>query len=640
MLTLKHRVSPGMLTPTHPYTPQHGICPQKKIAQPLEASVGTHRKKAGRIDMETAVKWVTATDGRLQATEEARERLSNVSDEQSLSVVTILGAARQGKSFLMNALTRSNNGFRVSPEVYPCTAGADLFPILMPLSEFKRGSAGNIAHLPSSSPQPTIGFVDMEGQGDRSDERDVRLATPFLLVSKVVLFNWLGLPNKSTILQRLVVMIKAAEKVSRRKNKGEPTFGHLILVMRDVKQRAAEIESLIMDDEDGGLTHEDAQGVPERNLIRKRLRAVFKSMVVHTMHRPHPEIADGAVPLSEVSPGFTTSLDELRDTIAEHLTTPHTFAGQPIAGGERLHDIVGGLCEAVNSTGDICPPSVLEAIDMRCAQEEKERALVLFDAMLSSVRDGVLVFSTREVTRTINDAREKAFEQFHQATQAISSRITKGVQEELVEQMSPKAAVVAGSQEAKRRELSTKMQARVSSAEADVSGAALGWNAINGYGKSTGMDEGELDMQWNQLVGSTFQALQKDLKKMTLVNRVVNEALLHELGWNLSRKQFEGLIKGTRTQVQERNRVALAHEEERKAKEAAEKRAKELEEENASLQEQTAEANQQRDDARGRQPQRQEQDDPNTAYENLRRLVLLQQLMGGGGMFFYPRRPW
>ncbi|CAN0254868.1 unnamed protein product, partial [Ectocarpus sp. 4 AP-2014] len=310
--------------------------------------------------------------------------------------------------------------------------------------------------------------------------------------------------------------------------------------------------------------------------------------------------------------------------------TPQMFAGQPIAGGERLHDIVGGLCEAVNSTGDVCPPSVLEAIDMRCAQEEKERALVLFDAMLSSLRAGALVFSTHEVTRTINDAREEAFEQFDQATQAISSRITKGVHEELVEQMTPKALVVAGSQDAKRRELSTKMQARVSSAEADVSRAARGWNAMNGYGNSTGMDERELDVKWNQLVGSTFQALQKDLKKMTLVNRVVNEALLHELGWNLSRKQFEGLVKDTRTQVQERNRTALAREQDRKATEAAEKSAKELADQNALLQRQTAQAVQQRDDARERQQRREEEDDRNTAHENLRRALLLQQLMGGG----------
>ncbi|CAM9855642.1 unnamed protein product, partial [Ectocarpus fasciculatus] len=452
---------------------------------------------------------------------------------------------------------------------------------------------------------------------------------------QVVIFNWLGLPNKSTILQRLVVMILAAEKVSRRKNEGEPMFGHLILVMRDVKQRAEEVEALVMDNEDDGLTHEDAEGVTERNLIRKRLRAVFKSVVVHTMHRPHPEIADGAVPLSEVSPGFTTSLDELRDTIAEHLTAPHTFAGQPIAGGERLHDIVGGLCEAVNSTGHICPPSVLEAIDMRCAQEEMGKALVLFDDMLSSVRDGVFVFSTREVTRTINEARKKAFEQFDQATQAISPRITKGVQEELVEQMSPKAAVVAGGQETKRRELSTKMQARVSSAEADVSGTALGWNAMNEHGDSIGMNEGELDKQWNQLVRSTLQALQRDLKKMATVNRMVNEDLLAELGWNLSRKQFEGLVKGTRTQVQERNRAALAREEDRKAKEAADKRAKDLADQNNSLQRQVAQANQQRDEVRREPPRREpERDNAHEAFLNYQRWVWMQQMMGGGGMGF------
>lgn len=66
--------------------------------------------------------------------------------------------------------------------------------------------------------------------------------------------------------------------------------------------------------------------------------------------------AGDTVQLSEVVPEFTTSLKELRGIIAEHLTILHTFDGKPIAGGERLHAIVHGLCEAVNSTGDICPP--------------------------------------------------------------------------------------------------------------------------------------------------------------------------------------------------------------------------------------------------------------------------------------------
>lgn len=115
---------------------------------------------------------------------------------------------------------------------------------------------------------------------------------------QVVIFNWLGLPNKNTILQRLVLMIKAGEKVAKRQNDGGPTFGHLILLMRDVKKSAADIKALIMNDEDAGeLKLEEAKDIMERNKIRKGLRAAFKSIDVHTMHRPHAEIS-GQRPLA------------------------------------------------------------------------------------------------------------------------------------------------------------------------------------------------------------------------------------------------------------------------------------------------------------------------------------------------------
>lgn len=109
--------------------------------------------------------------------------LAKVHNGQPVSLVTVLGSARQGKSFLMNALAGSDTAFLVSPEVRPCTAGADLSPTLMPLSEFS-SLGSEFDGLPFNSSDPTIGFVDMEGQGDRSSERDVRLATPFLLLSK------------------------------------------------------------------------------------------------------------------------------------------------------------------------------------------------------------------------------------------------------------------------------------------------------------------------------------------------------------------------------------------------------------------------------------------------------------------------
>jgi len=137
-----------------------------------------------RTDTGRALKWVLADDeaGPLRATEEAGRVLASVHPDQPLNVVTIVGAARKGKSFLMNALTRRDGMFRASAGTPPCTAGADLSPALMSLSDLKSGRGGTTGHSPSD---PTIAFVDMEGQGDKSTDHDVRLATPFLLVSKV-----------------------------------------------------------------------------------------------------------------------------------------------------------------------------------------------------------------------------------------------------------------------------------------------------------------------------------------------------------------------------------------------------------------------------------------------------------------------
>lgn len=135
----------------------------------------------------TSVKWVIVQNeaGPLEAKADAREVLKYVRDGEPLNLLTIVGAARRGKSFLMNALTGSDNIFLVSPEEVACTAGADLSPILMPLAEFERGGGGSRTRGPASANQPTIAFVDMEGHGDKSEEHDVRLAAPFLLLSKV-----------------------------------------------------------------------------------------------------------------------------------------------------------------------------------------------------------------------------------------------------------------------------------------------------------------------------------------------------------------------------------------------------------------------------------------------------------------------
>ncbi|CAN0557509.1 unnamed protein product, partial [Ectocarpus sp. 8 AP-2014] len=59
----------------------------------------------------------------LRVKHEACQLLNTVPAGQPLNIVTILGPARRGKSFLMNALTGHDDLFPVSPNVAPCTAG-------------------------------------------------------------------------------------------------------------------------------------------------------------------------------------------------------------------------------------------------------------------------------------------------------------------------------------------------------------------------------------------------------------------------------------------------------------------------------------------------------------------------------------
>ncbi|KAF0682653.1 Aste57867_25239 [Aphanomyces stellatus] len=78
---------------------------------------------------------------------------------QPVNLISIFGAARQGKSFLMNLLANQQDLFRISNEKEPCAQGVDLSSHFMPLEAFSRcrSVASNVS----------VGFVDAEGQGDR-----------------------------------------------------------------------------------------------------------------------------------------------------------------------------------------------------------------------------------------------------------------------------------------------------------------------------------------------------------------------------------------------------------------------------------------------------------------------------------------
>ncbi|CAM9680892.1 unnamed protein product, partial [Ectocarpus fasciculatus] len=136
-----------------------------------------------------------------------------------MNFVTIFGPARSGKSFLLNALARRDDIFRVSPAAVPCTNGADLSNIVVSLPEFLGTTA-------SGQPEglPCIGFVDVEGLGDKDPSHHVKLAVPPMLISKVIIFNMKDV-QRTTALDTLAVLQGAAKAVAPAES--QEVYGHL-----------------------------------------------------------------------------------------------------------------------------------------------------------------------------------------------------------------------------------------------------------------------------------------------------------------------------------------------------------------------------------------------------------------------------
>lgn len=135
-------------------------------------------------------KWVSTYREKLVVSSAGDSVLGKIPTAAPVNLVSIVGPARNGKSSLMNAVIGDGDTFKMSTTVKPCTEGGDLSPYTVRLSEFEFKDVGVLTssyHDPSDDPY--IAFADVEGQGDESVDHDVRLATPFLLLSKVSTLN-------------------------------------------------------------------------------------------------------------------------------------------------------------------------------------------------------------------------------------------------------------------------------------------------------------------------------------------------------------------------------------------------------------------------------------------------------------------
>ncbi|KAG7391779.1 hypothetical protein PHYPSEUDO_003399 [Phytophthora pseudosyringae] len=329
-----------------------------------------------------------------------------------INLIAIFGAARQGKSFLMNLLADQQDLFKISNLREPCTQGVDLSGHFVPLSRFS-GFNGCPAVTPKASKGIHVGFVDAEGQGDRDISYDSRLVSPVLLASKVVIFNWKDSLQADRMLNLLAVLARAAQGIELPDGANTKVFGHLHLVFRDwsfVNSTPEEVYRDLFQKEKGR-----SDEVNVRNLARVNLVEAFESINIWLFPAPVANTANlrDKIRFDQLQKPFQDKLRELRKCLSSQLQQPMKFYQRPLT-AKYLSQIMPALVDTLNSDQVIMPESIYSSMvraEAQAAKESCEKEISAYceaaglEEMISS--DAFDKMLHKDVDMIISDAYEK-----------------------------------------------------------------------------------------------------------------------------------------------------------------------------------------------------------------------------------------
>ncbi|CAM9103970.1 unnamed protein product, partial [Ectocarpus fasciculatus] len=112
-------------------------------------------------------------------------------------------------------------------------------------------------------------------------------------------------------------MTNAAGEVSREQRKN--AFGHLIVLLRDVPERAKEVHDVIFGAEnaEGAKSDEEEKSINMRNSTREDLSKAFQSIQVLCLPSPHSNISvEDGIKLTELNSDFLRKMAEVRGLVA------------------------------------------------------------------------------------------------------------------------------------------------------------------------------------------------------------------------------------------------------------------------------------------------------------------------------------
>ena len=314
--------------------------------------------------------------------------------DEELGVISVVGRARTGKSFLLNRGVlglgaEKDAGFQVSPTVNSCTKGLWMYPAAVRLS-------------PQGSPLkcPRVLVVDSEGLSstDSSASHDTHVFALTLLLSSLFLYNTQGNINEAAIAD-LGVVTDVIQQVGAT----EADMPYFLWVVRDftlqLKQRKGE----------GSMTEneylEQELNTGDSNAgCRALVQRYFPRRSCLTLVRPCASETDlqrmSSLPDRRVRKAFLKGMQSLRERLARHA------GAKQVRGSAATGRLIAALAQAyvdkING-GDF--PEMSDALPLVTAARDRRLAEALRGALEAAI--GEVEQDDQLPTTAIQEAADK-----------------------------------------------------------------------------------------------------------------------------------------------------------------------------------------------------------------------------------------
>ncbi|CAE8601618.1 unnamed protein product, partial [Polarella glacialis] len=321
--------------------------------------------------------------------EDAARVLEAAAGGRPLSVCTVCGPYRTGKSYLLNLLLGRNvhaaghSQFRVGSTTRACTEGIWMW------------GAGDAPGADGTS----LLFLDCEGFGntDSDKTRDAKLMSLCMILSSVFLLNTKGVLNES-LFNALSLVCHMSEHIEERGQ--EASKPALMWVLRDfLLELQDEVGGTLTPDEylERSLHMRPPDGAdPQRSRAAREVREILLRFFPqrHCATLAQPVIDEDAlrdlskVPFEQLRPEFRTAFQEMRSQLLRTARArPKTVAGQPVS-ANALVAMLRKLVQALNEGSALNVSSAWEQVQHTSCEALSVELRELAAAEMRKVRDG------------------------------------------------------------------------------------------------------------------------------------------------------------------------------------------------------------------------------------------------------------